>query len=135
MADQPQLAPISVFDLAALIFEDAKARLGGGHLSNEKIAGIVDMPKSSWNKLYAGSRETVPSDKTFVTLTNYLATLTPPLVGADGVAYKNVTWSELAHLDALAREASGITKRQAYEELMALKERERELLKIIYTAD
>lgn len=130
-----QLTPVSVFDLATLIFEDAKARNGGRHLSNEKIAAIVGMPKSSWNKLYSGSRLTVPSEKTFVVLANYLATLTPPLVGPDGVAYKNVSWSQLQRLDALAREATGLTKRQAYAELMALKERERILLKILYAAD
>ena len=121
--------------MAILIFEDAKLRAGGTHLSNQRVADIVGMPKSSWNKLLTGSRETRPTEKTFVCLANYLATLNPPLQGRNGIPYKNVSWSELMRLDAMSREASGLTKREAYDELMALKERERDLLKIIYASD
>jgi hypothetical protein len=127
--DNQELQPLSVFDLAQLIWADAMAR-DGGHLTNRDMAKLTGIPRATWSKLMVGPRDIQPSPKTFMVLSAYLSTLKPPLKTESGFVV-NQTWETLQSMDALYRRSHQMSPADAMAELQKLRRREQELLAII----
>lgn len=124
------LESLSVFNLVQLIWADAMKR-SEGHLTSRKMAKLTGIANSTWHKLMTGTGALKPSPKTYMLLAAYLNKSKPPLETEDGFVIP-CDWDALQSLDEAYRRSGAMSASEAMAELKKLRDRESELISIIF---
>lgn len=121
---------LSVFSLVQLIWCDAVKR-SGSHLTSRDMAKLTGIANSTWHKLMTGSGALRPATRTYMLLADYLSKLKPSLKTEDGFTIP-CDWDALVALDEAYRRTGIMSAADAMAELKELRQRESELIEIIF---
>ena len=120
---------LSVFSLVQLIWADAVKR-SSGHVTTREMAKLTGIANSTWHKLMAGGSKLRPSQRTYMSLSDYLRKLRPPLMTESGFEIP-CDWAALQALDEAYRRSGTMTASEAMIELKEIRQREADLIEII----
>ena len=100
-------------------------------MTSREMAGLTGIANSTWHKLMTGSGALRPATRTYMLLADYLSKLKPSLETEDGLVIP-CEWDALVSLDEAYRRAGVMSAVDAMIELKELRQRESELIEIIF---